>query len=41
MIHHADLPKLGLKAVFLRAEPSPRALVDIIYDTVGERRTQK
>lgn len=27
---HANLPKLGLKAVFLRAEPSPSALVDII-----------
>ena len=28
--NHAELPKLGLKAVFLRAEPSPSALVDII-----------
>ena len=27
---YADLPKLGLKADFLRAEPSPTALVDNI-----------
>lgn len=37
----ADSQKLDLKAVFLRAEPSPSALVDIIMLVQGESAAMK